>query len=344
MILWILLIGYVTLTTCKLKPEAGLTSVEDSANLKAICSILVVLFHCSILIGCPAAIAPVKLIGKHMVGIFFFFTGYGTALKFKGPQTFRRKTVAKFKYLGVAYLLSNLVYWAAFHTNPEYVHADSNVLFPPANSTLWYIVSLLLFDGLFYLNAILAGGGAALRKISLLTGAEIVILTIIGAFCNVPSYYVVSNAALILGMAIAAWKERYAELLKHRKRWMLLTADSAIASAVLEVGAYILFEDGAVKNLILCFSVLFFTLFAVTLQAGFTYKPSRFLDIIGKSSAEIYIYHFTIVVLCSDLHKRNWISHAEAASFLAVTASIALGILLHETASKIKKKLKEKTV
>lgn len=159
MILWVFLIGYVILTTCKLKPEADLISVEDSANLKAICSILVVLFHCSIVIGCPPVIALIKLIGKHIVGIFFFFTGYGTVLKFKNPETFRKKTIEKFKYLGVAYLLSNLVYWGVVHTNSEHVHASGNVLFPPANSTLWYIISLLLFDGLFFLNAIFSGGG-----------------------------------------------------------------------------------------------------------------------------------------------------------------------------------------
>lgn len=197
---------------------------EVSCKLKGITAVFVVLFHLVFSItDMPIYNMLFHDVGYLCVGIFFFISGYGIALKLNTDRTYLEIYVKeKIPKLLVPYLEIFFIYWIAFKIMRTPDMSVKRVLLSLINGHSiveysWYVYAVILFDLCLCLIYKIKNKGKVGIVIFLLLLYWIVIYSL-----HVGDHWIRSCSTYVFGILCACYPYVTVWLFKHRKIAVIL--------------------------------------------------------------------------------------------------------------------------
>lgn len=146
----ILILGAIALFGVKKQDSDQTLSIEQSMCIKGIAAIILVLVHIKNALVYPGIYSVFSSAGFLFVAVFFFYSGYGIALKTVADEEYIRKRLPK-KIIDlvlmvvsteIIYLIADILLFHKTYTISQIVLAllGINLL----NGAMWYIIALLI--------------------------------------------------------------------------------------------------------------------------------------------------------------------------------------------------------
>lgn len=285
-----------------------ITDRRISKQIKGIASIFIMLGH-FLPIGCSAWIASL-FYGPVWVGVFFFLSGYGLKVKtMQDPNYLSGFVFGKLRKVWIPFAIAELVF---FFSRLILLRETLNVRLilgsligaPLSNDILWYVVELLILEGVFWL---LEKTQITKKSIPYFTSWTVsyFLFVLVSVLFDVGNWWYVSTSAFLMGLFFARYEKQCTVVLK--KKWCKVFC--MVATVILYCMTMALFKwqleipriptNMMITGLTMCLVPLF--VICVAYLAELSKGKCRALLFLGDISYEIYLYHIWVQFCFSRL-------------------------------------------
>ncbi|WP_228854319.1 acyltransferase family protein [Desulfomarina profundi] len=272
----------------KIETNSHALSREVNKQLQGVFIIVVVLHHLSQRIVEPGLMILFRPVGYLAVGAFFFISGFGLMKSLKRNHKYLEKFMyKKISKIYIPFAITNIftivllmLYGKEFTISQIIKYSLSINLI---DSTLWFIVTILIFYSIFYLSFISNMSRKSLVVISLFTLTYIAICKI----TNQGGWRYISSLCFLVGIYYAFFEQRINSIVFKNFNFIL------IISGILFLLTFVAQRKQLLPGMSFI-SCVIFTIFLFTLFLK-VYPCSSIFDHIGNVSLEIYLLHMKLM-------------------------------------------------
>lgn len=313
-LLWVfyILVAVALLLGAKFKNNSSqILAVDVSKGIQGICALLIILHHLTQAVGAETAFMYDK--GVMLVGVFFFFSGYGLFISMKTKQNylkgfFRKRFTAILIPFYACILVFTLCAWAT-GTHFKTTELISTLTgWQLINSHMWYIVEIaVLYLGFYCIFRWIKKEAIALSAmgvfIATLTVGSLVLCH--GSHWFQGEWWYNSTFLFFIGILVAKFGDKISAFAK-RYWWALMGACTAATVVFYKATNYMLQnysyysepvygQIGGLKEKFLCLScqlpmVIFFVFALLLLMMKISFG-NPIMKYLGKISLELYLIH-----------------------------------------------------
>ncbi len=289
----------INFTTIKTNHDLSL-SKNTNNQLKGIFIIIVVLSHISTHMDSSSLLAVFPPTGYLAVGGFFFISGFGLTKSLKRNNAylngfFYKKIVRIYLPFVIINIFTMIVLYLNGTTYTYDVIIEYIIPIKLIDSTLWFIVTILIFYFFFYVSFKKNYNLKSLFMVTTLT----LIYILVCRFFDMGNWTYISSLCFPVGIYYAFFEGKIKSII-YNKFILILTL-----FLLLFLVTFIL--PGTNINLFM--SSVFFTIFIFILFLKI--NPNSFIyNLIGQISLEIYLLHMKILIIFSqftELDSGFWI-------------------------------------
>lgn len=306
---------------CQISEQDWL-SKEETTKLKGIAAILIIFHHVGQNIPINAISLPLHELGKYVVGIFFFLSGYGLIISLiKNNQYLQGFLQKRLLLIYVPFILINAIdicinslrgrEWESFEI------VSTLFGFTLLDGALWYIQLILMYYLVFYilfkyLNMQKAVVGLVLFSLYYF---------MVGYLLGLGNHMINTSFCFVFGVLIGKNKEMMFTILQRYKKILIF---GAFIMALVARACVLFVSEGIISLLFTNISTL--SLVAVVIfRIAFVQISNHLFCILGNISYEIYLIHMKVL---SFFYFRDGISFLEIIFIFALI--IPLGWLFNK--------------
>ena len=323
-------------------------SLHNTTCLKGILAICIIFCHLWGVISLEAPKLSEGIIG-HTIGrictvlgylsvaVFFFLSGYGLTLQYqkRGERYLKNFLQQRIVPLYIINIFLIFFYWGARALFGEQISwrllVSSFVFGGTVIASGWYLQSILLFYGLFFLSFKYFKKGVS-QILTLIAGFFIYL--VLCFLLRLESTWYESSCCLIIGVIWGKFGNSITVKLEAKKTLATYLFLSAVLFGITFIFGNFSFLSESLRISIKCLSSCFFVIFVVLLLR--VLPIDNFITyFLGKISLEIYVFHgfFLMLYNCKWIHIHNWILY----SVLVIVSTIVWAWVIHPLFSKVLK-------
>lgn len=333
----IIILGVIALVGVKKQDSDQTLSIEQSMCIKGMAAIILVLVHIKNALVYPGIYSVFSSTGFLFVAIFFFYSGYGIALKTYADEKYIRNKLPK-KIIDlvlmvvsteIIYLIADVLLFHKTYTISQTVCAllGVNLL----NGAMWYIIALLIIytTTVCFNHMWKSGGVLSLSVVSVMMYVAISIIR------GRAPHELQSCVAYLLGV-------KYAQRKSESNYVNINGGIVCVVGIVSFVAPYIVrhfwYDYFFVR--VICGSICSIAFIEILLYvlSRIAFKNSVLL-FIGKISTEIYLSHQLIIRILS-FYFPGWFSTNN--SILLTIVILLVTVIVSKLIAKIRRMIKEK--
>ena len=276
------------------RTDVDYLSNKSTKSLKGLLALLIIFHHISQKITTGENFSNFEYMGRYIVALFFFLSGYGLYFQYSNNATYMENFLKKrLVRIFIPFFIFIVIYVIYRATLGEVVNVDFFLSFWKDHSNIiyngWFVNSIIVLYVIFYVSFV--------RKDSKISGYKLVFLTLVYIFWKAyqehGDWEYVSIMAFLLGVF---WMKNRVSIDKFlEKNYFIFLVSFSILMYVFRhyevimknigiTNKYVYY--GIVGNLCTMVFVVYFLL--LTNKLNFS---NKYLDFLGDISFEIYMIH-----------------------------------------------------
>ena len=276
------------------RTDVDYLSNKSTKSLKGLLALLIIFHHVSQKITTGENFSNFEYMGRYIVALFFFLSGYGLYFQYSNNATymenFLRKRLARILIPFTVFIIIYVIYRA---TLGEVVNVDFFLSFWRDHSNIvyngWFVNSIIVLYVIFYVSFKMKDSKSSFYMLTLLT----LVYIFLKAYQNHGDWEYVSIMAFLLGIF---WMKNRISIDKYiEENYFVFLVSFSILMYVFRHYEVIMKNIGITNKYVyygivgnLCTMVFLVYFLLLTNKLNFS---NKYLDFLGDISFEIYMIH-----------------------------------------------------
>lgn len=298
----------------------GVASSVNSTALRGIAAVMIMLGH---LLSSSHPSVRFFLAGNLWVSMFFFYSGYGLKYSTSTKEKYLSQIPKKMLKVYIPFLIAETAYVFSLllhgKTMSLWEIVSCCIGWKLANSTLWYVIEILILYGIFYCIERWVNS----KYHTILWVGLYATFTIVAVLLDIGTWWYISSISFLLGIKYYSGS-RFIKNYSQRNV-ILIFSVLYIFEKLLSFNQASVFITLNKNYWIVASQIVLAPLFVLLLDSllGSKVLQGKLLQRLGKASYEIYLIHMLVYMWIKDLMTNIYIT-AIVVSVVTITLSLLI--------------------